>query len=254
LTCVQQFDAIVIIITSKLDYRRTLNGKRITSMFDRIGIITGVDTEAAALFAGESDHGEPLHGFLVRQVQSGGKHIAITCSGIGKVNAAMAAMMLVEHYHVQLLMVVGTAGKLSEIDGDCFAINDAVQGDYGASRYSGFAHFTAGSWPIGEAHVEPFRAAAMPDVGIAKVRIISGDCFVENPDHARRLHQALGGDLVDMETAAVAQAAARMDLPWLAIKATTDGADGSSGGDFQTNLKRAARLAAEAAERMIASL
>ncbi len=223
-------------------------------MIERIGIITGVDAEAAALFPDQSSDGEPLHGFLVRQVQFAGKQIAITCSGIGKVNAAMAAMMLAEHYRVQLLLVVGTAGKLSAIDGDCFQITEAVQGDYGASRYDGFVHFTAGAWPIGEAHVEPFRAKAMPDTGLPKVRVITGDCLVENPDHGRRLYDALGGDIIDMEVAAVAQAASRMDLPWAAIKAASDNADGETAGDFQTNLKRAARIAADATERMIAKL
>jgi nucleoside phosphorylase len=223
-------------------------------VIERIGIITGVDAEAAALFPGQSTDGEPLHGFLVRQVQFAGKEIAITCSGIGKVNAAMAAMMLAEHYHAQLLLVVGTAGKLTDIEGDCFQIIEAVQGDYGASRHDRFAHYTAGAWPIGEAHVEPFRAKPMPAIGLPNVRIISGDCFVENPDHARRLYEALGGDIIDMEVAAVAQAAARMDLPWAAIKATTDNADGESVGDFQSNLKRAARTAADAAERMISAL
>lgn len=223
-------------------------------MFERIGIITGVDAEAAAFLPGQSGEGEPLHGFLVRQLRHADKDIDITCSGIGKVNAAMAAMMLVEHYQVDLLLVIGTAGKLSDVEGDCFQITEAVQGDYGASRHERFAHYSAGAWPIGEAHVEPFRAAAMPDIGLVKVRIISGDCFVENPDHGRRLYEALGGDIIDMEVAAVAQAASRMDVPWAAIKATSDNADGESAGDFQSNLKRAARKAAEAAERMIAAL
>jgi adenosylhomocysteine nucleosidase len=170
------------------------------------------------------------------------------------VNAAMAAMMLVEHYHVQLLLVIGTAGKLSDIDGDCFQIFEAVQGDYGASRHDNFVHYTAGAWPIGEAHVEPFRAGATPDIGLRKVRIITGDSFIENPDHSRRLYDALQGDIIDMETAAVAQAARRMDVPWAAIKATIDNGDGDNVGDFQSNLKRAARMAAQAAERMIAAV
>ena len=223
-------------------------------MVKRIGIITGVEAEAAAILPDKSTNGEPLHGFLVRQVSHAGKDIAIACSGIGKVNAAMAAMMLVEHYHVELLLVVGTAGKLTDIDGDCFQIVEAVQGDYGASRHERFIHYTAGAWPIGEAHVEPFRAVATPCIGLPKVRIVTGDAFVEHPDHGRRLHEALGGQLIDMETAAVAQAAARMDRPWAAIKATTDNADGESAGDFQSNLKRASRVAAEAVERMIAAL
>ncbi|MFN0045830.1 MAG: purine phosphorylase [Sphingorhabdus sp.] len=223
-------------------------------MIERIGIITGVDAEAAALFSGQSAHGEPLHGFLVRQVRFAGKDIAITCSGIGKVNAAMAAMMLVDHYEVQLLMVVGTAGKLTDINADCFQITEAVQGDYGASRHDHFAHYSAGAWPIGEEHVEVFRAKVTPDIGLPKARIITTDSFIENPDQSRRLQETLGGDIIDMETAAVAQAAARMDLSWAAIKATTDNADGDSSGDFQSNLKRAAKIAAAAAERMISAL
>lgn len=223
-------------------------------MTKTIGIITGVDAEAAALFPGQSKTTEALHGFWVRQLQFAGRDIVITCSGIGKVNAAMAAMMLVEHYHADLLLVVGTAGKLTERDGSCFQITEAVQGDYGASRIDGFVHYRAGAWPIGEPHTEPYHAAHMPDTGLPAVRIITSDCFVESAEHGARLQKALGGDIVDMETAAVAQAAARMDVPWAAIKATSDNADGNSSGDFQANLKRAARQAAEAMERMIAAL
>ena len=37
----------------------------------------------------------------------------------------------------------------------------------------------------------------------------------------------------------------------IGVKAVTDGADGESAGDFNANLKRAARKAAEAMERLI---
>ena len=84
-------------------------------MFRTIGVIAGVDAEAAALFPGQSANVEALHGFMVRQVQFADRNIAITCSGIGKVNAAMAAMMLVEHYHADLFIVVVTAGKLTAL-------------------------------------------------------------------------------------------------------------------------------------------
>ncbi len=114
-------------------------------MFKTVGIITGVDAEAAALFPGQSASSEALHGFMVRQVPFAGRNIVITCSGIGKVNAAMAAMMLVEHYQADLLLVVGTAGKLNGRDGSCFQIVEAVQGDYGASRADGFVHYRAGA-------------------------------------------------------------------------------------------------------------
>ena len=63
-------------------------------MINRIGIISGVDVEAASFLPDQMSEGEPLHGFSIRSAELSGKHIAITCSGIGKVNAAMAATIL----------------------------------------------------------------------------------------------------------------------------------------------------------------
>lgn len=220
----------------------------------RIGVIAGVQEEADALAPGRHDRLEQ-HGHLsVRFVTLGAHEVAITCCGVGKVNAAIAATMLATAHRVELLMIVGTAGKLSGIAGDCFLIHEAVQGDYGAQRAEGFTHYTAGSWPIGPARVEAFLAHPLPDIGLPRARIVTGDAFVECPDHSLRLREGLSGDLVDMETGALAQAAARLGLPWAAIKATTDDADGTSAGDFQVNLLSAARRAAEAAERSFALL
>lgn len=217
----------------------------------RVAIITGVQEEADAFAPGAHQRIEQ-HGHLsVRFLEYAGHPVAISCCGVGKVNAAIAATMLAALHHPDLLMIIGTTGKLSDIRGDCFVIDEAVQGDYGAQRPSGFTHYTAGSWPIGPARVEAFRAHPLPDIGLPSARIVTGDAFVECPDHSMKLRDGLGGDLVDMETGALAQVALRMGLPWSAIKATTDEANGESVGDFQQNLLRAARKAAEAAERSL---
>lgn len=220
----------------------------------RIAIITGVEEEADAFAPGRHDRIEQ-HGHLrVRHVDHAGHAVALSCCGVGKVNAAIAATMLAALHHAELLMIIGTAGKLSDIEGDCFLLHEAVQGDYGAQKSGGFTHYTAGSWPIGPASVEAFRAHPLPDIGLRQARIVTGDAFVECPDHSMRLREGLRGDLVDMETGALAQVAARLGLPWAGIKATTDEANGASAGDFQANLLAAARRAAEAAEKSIAQL
>ncbi len=92
-----------------------------------------------------------------------------------------------------------------------------------------------------------------PGLGLPHARIASGDSFVACPSAAADL-QSLGATLVDMEVGAVAQAAARLGLPWAAIKAVTDEANDASGGDFQANLIRAARQAGQAVERLVAML
>ena len=92
---------------------------------------------------------------------------------------------------------------------------------------------------------------AAPQCDLPRARIATGDAFIECPDHACDMAAQLGATLVDMETAAVAQAAERLGLPWMAIKATTDDANGESAGDFSANLTRAAQRAAEAAEAVL---
>ncbi|MPT47788.1 MAG: purine phosphorylase [Sphingobium sp.] len=216
----------------------------------RIGIITGVEEEAAAFLPGEGTE-RRVGPYNFRLLNHAGHDIAIACCGVGKVNAALAGTLMMQEHQADILMIIGTAGKLSDKVGDCFRITEALQGDFGAHRPTGFTHYTAGSWPIGPAEVEAFTAFALPDIGLPVARIITGDSFVECPDHSLRLRNALEGDLVDMETGALAQVAALYDVPWAAIKATTDDANGESVGDFQTNLLLAARRAAQAAEQSI---
>lgn len=217
----------------------------------RIAIITGVQEEADA-FAPDRTTAVEQHDHLsVRFLALDTHEVVISCCGVGKVNAAIAATMLAKLHKAELLMIIGTAGKLSGIAGDTFLIVEAVQGDYGAHRPDGFTHYTAGNWPIGPATVEHFCSYPLPETGLPRARIVTGDAFVECPDHSLRLREGLGGDLVDMETGALAQVAVRLGLPWAAIKATTDDANGTSAGDFQTNLRNAAQRAAQAAEQAI---
>lgn len=219
----------------------------------RIGILTGVQAEADAFLPDVAADRVDVAPLTLREVQVAQHAIRIGCCGIGKVNAAMAAMALVAH-GVDLLMVIGTAGRLRVIAGDCFVISDAFQHDYGAARAQEFVAYPAGSWPMGPVTLTPFAAAALPDLGLPRARIVTGDGFIEAQDQAALLRDRFAADLVDMETGAVAQVAARLGLPWAAIKATTDDADGGSASAFEANLAAAARRAADAAVRMIGAM
>ena len=219
----------------------------------RIGIVSGVADELAAFLPGvprAALAGEPV----VQFVTHGGKELFLACTGIGKVAAATAATLLRARHAVDLLLVIGTAGKIGVADGTLFNITEAVQADFGAQRPEGLVHYTAGSWPIGPARVEAFRAADLPIAGLPTARIATSDLFVECGAHAARVRERLDVALVDMETAAVAQAAHLLGVPWAAIKATTDDADGDSAANFTANLAAAARASAEAAERLVAEL
>lgn len=188
----------------------------------------------------------------VRHVRTDRHDIRLATTRIGKVNIATAAARLHALHGADLLMTLGTAGKLSAIAGDCFYLARAIQHDYGARRADSFVHYPPGAWPMGPAHVEPFVAMDDPGSGLPAACITSGDAFIEDGAYARHLVAGLDADLVDMETAAVAQYAAQAGLPWAGIKSTTDDANHESAGDFHANLRTASRRAAQATEHLIA--
>ena len=186
----------------------------------------------------------------MRVIEQASGQIKIVTCGLGKVNAALAVGRYADADCV-LIAMTGTCGRIAEIEGDTFWITRAIQHDYGALGAERISHYRAGDWPMGDARDPAFTAMPDPGSGLAQASIISGDIFLECPSTAKALAAKLNAQLVDMEVAAVAQAAELLGLPWCAIKAVTDGADGESAGDFNANLRRAARKAAEAMERVV---
>ncbi len=213
-------------------------------------LIAALPEEADAFRPGEGCivEGEPMP---VRIVETGAIRITIVTCGLGKVNAALAVGRYA-NADTLLVAMTGTCGRIGAIEGDCFWIAKAIQHDYGARQADGFSHYRAGDWPMGEARDHGFSAIPDPGLDLPHAAIASGDVFLECPATAEALAEKLGTHLVDMEVAAVAQAAEALGIAWAAVKAVTDGADGESAGDFSVNLRKAARRAAEAMERLVA--
>ena len=212
----------------------------------RILILAALPEEADALFpaSGQREAGP----FALRHLVAHGHDLSIATCGLGKVNAALAAGLF--GANADLLLMSGTCGSVGAAPG-AYWLAEAVQHDYGANEPGRFRRYRAGEWPIGEAGESHFAAMPDPGLGLPHARIASGDSFVACPDAAADL-KSLGATLVDMEVGAVAQVAGRLGKPWAAIKAVTDEANGDSAGDFHANLVRAARVAGQAVERLIA--
>ena len=219
----------------------------------RILILAALAEEADAFRPGE---GRPLDGFWppARRLQSGRHELVIATTGIGKVNIATAAARLHALAGADLLLTLGTAGKLSALPGDCFYLARAIQHDYGARRPADFIHYPPGAWPMGPANVEAFNALPDPGTGLPQACIASGDAFIEDAAFAAHLVAALAADVVDMETAAIAQYAGTVGLPWAGIKAVTDDANHASAGDFHANLLKASARAAAGMEQLLSLL
>jgi adenosylhomocysteine nucleosidase len=143
----------------------------------------------------------------------GATEIVLVQSGIGKVNAAACAQILVDCFEVTHILNTGIAGSLDDaIDiGDIVVSTDALQHDMDATPFGYEAGQVPGlsvmAFPADEAFramaVEAVRTAA-PDVKVFEGRVVSGDQFISSQEKKDAVKAAFGGLCTEMEGAAIA--------------------------------------------------
>lgn len=171
----------------------------------------------------------------------GSNEVVIVRSGIGKVNAAICTQILVDCYHVEMVINTGIAGGLygSINIGDIVVATEAMQHDMDATGF-GYAKGV-----IPQMAESVFKAdetlrrlaaeicrAVNTDISVYEGRVISGDCFVSDGEKKKELWDLFEGYCTEMEGAAIAQAAYLNNIPYVVIRAISDKADGSAAGDY----------------------
>lgn len=230
----------------------------------KIGVVTGMKEELVGLQRPMSilPQNVPFYCF---HGKAGTHKLTGAWVGCGKVAAAMCATMLIERYGVDLLVISGTAGLLSPRTADTFAVSVALQHDYGSESIEEFELYKPGHVPIPSMDLmqdfhftaDPFLVETVLKVGaeaglsVDMARIATGDIFAADPKLAETIQDQTMCALIDMETAAVAQVAELYRVPWVGIKAASDGA---SAAEFQQNLEAAARRSTVLTERLIEAL
>ena len=163
--------------------------------------------------------------------------VVVVRSGIGKVNAAICTQILIDRFKTNLVINTGVAGSLrNEIDiADIVLSMDALQHDMDATGFG----YKVGEIPqmdksIFEADKELIELAeevckeVLPNLGVHKGRIVSGDQFISDAKKKEWLVRTFGGYCTEMEGAAVAQTAYLNGIPFLIIRAIPDKADHSA--------------------------
>lgn len=151
-----------------------------------------------------------------------GRHevIASEC-GIGKVNAAVGTLTLIECFHPDIIINTGVAGGtgngasiLDVIIADRIAYHDVWCGP-------GTERGQAAGFP---ARFEcPLPLEIRRSLGAREGLLASGDIFVDDPADLQRI-LALYPDAiaVDMESAAIAQVCALKDVPFVCLRVVSD--------------------------------
>jgi len=197
------------------------------------------------------------------------RRVVLAHSGIGKVNAAMTATLLVEQFQPTHILFTGIAGGLNPDlrRGDVVIGDKTAYHDYGEWTPEGFRvgrtvdPFTGQLNPLffpADADLLAVARKAAPDVQLGPVKtatgeriprivtgvIVTGDAFVASPAKKAALRKELKADATEMEGAAVAQICWQRRVPCLILRSLSDSAGAKAPEDELLFEKSAAQNAA----------
>ena len=159
-----------------------------------------------------------------------GKNVVVVRSGIGKVNAAVCTQILIDEFEAEAVINTGIAGSLNaDINiGDLVISTDLVHHDMNAVAFG----YPVGQIPQMEAFSfrsdENLRKLAVqacrdvnPDIEVYEGRIASGDQFVADQGVKDEIIKNFDACAVEMEGAAIAQAAYLNNVPFIVVRFLT---------------------------------
>lgn len=202
-----------------------------------------------------------LAGFRFRSGQLEGRPAVLVEAGIGKVNAAIVATLLIEKFGCRALLFSGVAGGLDPGlgIGDVVVGTRVVQHDYGALVGGRLTVYQPGAFPLPgvdtthgyalDGGLERRAREVLADVTLPALSaaatggtarqpvirfgtVVTGDQFVNCEATRQRLHAEFAAQATEMEGAAVAQVAQRYDVPCLVVRSLSDLAGAESHMDF----------------------
>lgn len=221
-----------------------------------VAVLTAISQEFEAIAAlcrisATTDVG----GATFAAAELGGREIVLAQCGIGKVNAAFAATVLLDRFACFGVVFSGVAGSLNPDlhVGDVLVARRLVQHDYGTMASGEFWPAEPGEIPYATPKARHEGYALTPDLetrlaeavkgvtlaGVggraARLRfgaVLTGDTFLTCGRTRGELQALHMGDAVEMEGAAVAQVAARFGVPCVVVRTISDEASDGSHLDF----------------------
>lgn len=165
-----------------------------------------------------------------------GKDVAVCVCGVGKVNAALGAQLLVSKFDAEKLLNFGVAGGLNKSTELCavYQIGEAVQFDFDLTQLNG------GKIGTLDEYEENYLKLNLLKADLPLKKLGTSDRFNDSAEDYKLLTSELDADIRDMEGAAIVQAAYAAELPVYSVKAISDVAgSGSTTEQFLANKDRA---------------
>lgn len=210
-----------------------------------IGIIGAMEEEIEILKNDISDlQTEKIAHVEIHKGNLYGKNVILMRSGIGKVNAAICATLLIQQYQPDMIINTGSAGGLgSQLSvGDVVVSKEVVHHDVIATAF-GYDLGQVPGMPLAYAADSKLieiasQAITKNDIKAHIGLIVSGDSFVGTVEQKQFILNNFTNSLaVEMEAAAIAQTCHQFEVPFIITRAISDLANGEASMSFDEFLK-----------------
>ncbi|MBQ8208494.1 MAG: 5'-methylthioadenosine/adenosylhomocysteine nucleosidase [Clostridia bacterium] len=202
----------------------------------KIGIIGAMSCETAALKSMLEDTSvEAVSGIEYSSGKLFGREVVIATCGIGKVFAAICAQTMILRYSPDIIINTGVAGTLTNELSVCDVAvsSDVVQHDMDTSAIGDPVGLISGiniiNIPADERLCAAVTAAARK-IGLNTLAgtIASGDMFVADGTKKTYIRDTFGAIACEMEGASIGHVCYVNSVPFVVIRAISDGGDDSA--------------------------
>lgn len=189
--------------------------------------------------------------FLMGKIQ--GKDCVLVKTGVGKVNAARTAQVLINNFNLTYIINVGVAGAVNHLlnIGDVVIAKYVIQHDFDITAFGHSKGYISGVGDKLECDIGLVSALENMSKKLEertyniKLGIVAtGDIFCTQIDMKNKINAKFNADVVDMECAAIAQVAYLDSVPFVSIRCVSDIPDGKNVTTYDENLKLASKRCA----------
>ena len=198
----------------------------------RIGMVVAMRKEILPLIenSGLEVSNESVGKYQISSFKYLDKEIIIVESGVGEIYAAGATQLLISKYEVECIINFGVCGLLNDKLNllETVLVDGIVHYDFDLSKID---NLPVGQYPNMD-RVIPCKNSLMDVVtsinpSIQKVICASADKFVVDGDVKDNLYKEYDASICEMESAGVALTCLNNNIPFVVIKAVSDGKGGA---------------------------
>lgn len=193
--------------------------------------------------------------------QLGLHEVVLVLSGIGKVNATISALLLKEKFEVEMMINTGSAGAIDPAlkVGDIVIAHSLTHHDVDVTGFGYEPGQMAGMPSVYYPNTQLMRVAQEvcremdmePVIG----QIASGDQFINSSDKIKAIATTFPTvRAAEMESAAIAQTAHVLGVPFVIIRAISDSADDAASMSFDQFILFAGKVSATIVTKLVEAL